>query len=766
VDAAGNLFIADAFNYVIREVVESSATARALGAAVGTIITVAGNGKYGYSGDGGPATSAELLYPFGVAVDAAGNLFIADTENNLIREVVESSATARALGVAVGTIITVAGNGYGAGSGLGSYHGDGGPATSAELHSPTGVAVDAAGDLFIADTFNNVIREVLEATGTIITVAGTGGAGYSGDGGPATNAEFHYPSGVAVDTVGDVFIADTLNDVVREVKVLPAVVGVAAAPAPTTITLSASTTQAVYGQPVILTATVRVGGLSTATPTGAVTFFDNGTSLGTEPLIDGIATLPVTLSAVGQQNMTAIYNGNQDFEGSVEGGVTVSPAQTSTTVEFVTSTIFSGQFLIANVVADGFSTATPTGEVTFFDNGVSLGTEPLSDGIATLPEPLAASGAGTISVIYTPGNEDFLSSSAEVAIEVATLLAFDIGPATIAAVAIQPLGAGQAAPLQPLVEGGLALVATLTTVIPTPLAAPGSTAHSGSEDVSPGASGDGAPGQVPPAVLSPLARFLIGLDQAFEQARSETRLGPDASVRAEDTKPAEQGLAVFDDLLAFWSTVSDERGTPQAAPVRDLIQAGNPAAVAVDAALRDLGTEAGMRSRMRSITSAETSLLAVDESTVSAPQRLAEQSRADMLTALGVAALGLEVLALGLTGGVPPSRGRSAAPGRRRFRLTADPRHLGGRNPDHEPRRQDRGGPAVAREQTGDRDAEFPDEYGPRLERLSHQGLREVAALKLKGHTEEEIAKRLRSTRRSVQRKLALIRLEWRGAGI
>ena len=111
----------------------------------------------------------------------------------MIREVV----------AATGDIITVAGNGKA------GYSGDGGPATDAELDSPCGVAVDAAGDLFIADVGNNVIREVVKATGDIITVAGNGTAGYSGDGGPATAAELDGPVGVAVDSAGDLFIADT-----------------------------------------------------------------------------------------------------------------------------------------------------------------------------------------------------------------------------------------------------------------------------------------------------------------------------------------------------------------------------------------------------------------------------------------------------------------------------------------------------------------------------------------------------------------------------
>jgi hypothetical protein len=191
VDAAGDLFIADRGNSVIRDIVQ----------ATGNIITVAGNGTSGYTGDGGPATAASLNNPTGVAVDAAGDLFIADRGNNVIREVVH----------ATGKIITVAGNG------TSGYTGDGGPATAASFNDPTGVAVDAVGDLFIADMGNNVIREVVQANGNIITVAGNGTSGYTGDGGPATAASLNNPVGVAVDAAGDLVIADAGNNVVREV---------------------------------------------------------------------------------------------------------------------------------------------------------------------------------------------------------------------------------------------------------------------------------------------------------------------------------------------------------------------------------------------------------------------------------------------------------------------------------------------------------------------------------------------------------------------
>jgi uncharacterized repeat protein (TIGR01451 family) len=189
VDATGNLFIADANNNRLRKV-----------SATGVITTVAGNGTAGYSGDGGAATSASLSYPSGVAVDTTGNLFIADAANDRLRKVGTN-----------GVITTVAGNG------APGYFGDGGAATSASLYCPRGVAVDAAGNLFIADSNNNRIREV-NLAGIIETVAGNGAAGYSGDGGVATSASLFYPWGVAVDAAGNVLIADSYNSRLRTVS--------------------------------------------------------------------------------------------------------------------------------------------------------------------------------------------------------------------------------------------------------------------------------------------------------------------------------------------------------------------------------------------------------------------------------------------------------------------------------------------------------------------------------------------------------------------
>jgi len=184
------------------DVLNSPTSLNSLEIPPGIITTVAGNGSSGYSGDGGAATAAGLDWPFGVAVDAGGNIYIADTKDNRIREVSAST----------GIITNVAGNGSG------GYSGDGGPATAAGLASPYGVAVDAAGNLYIADTYDNRIREVSASTGIITTIAGNGSQNDSGDGGPASAAELDVPIGVAVDAPGNLYIADYSGGRIREVS--------------------------------------------------------------------------------------------------------------------------------------------------------------------------------------------------------------------------------------------------------------------------------------------------------------------------------------------------------------------------------------------------------------------------------------------------------------------------------------------------------------------------------------------------------------------
>jgi predicted secreted protein len=175
----------------------------------GFITTVAGTGAAGYSGDGGAATLAKLNQPLGITVDASGNLYIADTYNQVIRKV----------DAGTGFITTVAGNGHlsAAGDGKGTFSGDGGPATSAGLSLPYAVAFDATANMYIPDSANNRVRMVTPA-GVIGTFAGTGAAGGSGNGGPANAAQLNAPTGVALDPAGNVYIADTQNTAIRKVK--------------------------------------------------------------------------------------------------------------------------------------------------------------------------------------------------------------------------------------------------------------------------------------------------------------------------------------------------------------------------------------------------------------------------------------------------------------------------------------------------------------------------------------------------------------------
>ena len=190
-DAAGNLFFVETGNHVVRKL--SSA---------GIVTTVAGNGVEGFAGDNGPATAAQLDSPAGLALDSVGDLFIADSHNHRIREV--SSAT--------GTITTIAG------IGAPGFSGDGGPATAATLDLPTALALDVAGNVYVADSNNHRVRRIASATGVIATVAGNGIEAFAGDNGPATAASIDSPNGLALDSSGNLTISDTHNGRLRRVS--------------------------------------------------------------------------------------------------------------------------------------------------------------------------------------------------------------------------------------------------------------------------------------------------------------------------------------------------------------------------------------------------------------------------------------------------------------------------------------------------------------------------------------------------------------------
>jgi len=250
VDSSGNVYIADYYNNRIRMVTAST----------GIISTIAGNGTAGYSGDGGAATSAQINTPWAVAVDSSGNIYFADNVNERIREVTAST----------GIISTVAGDG------TGGYSGDGGLATSAELYFPAGVTVDSIGNLYIADGSNCRVRKVTVSTGIISTVAGNGTYPYSGSGGLATSAGIFVPSGVALDSSNNLYIADSNDSRILAVNLRSVPTITWTTPAAITYGTALSATQ--------LNATASVAGTFVYTP-------DSGTVLGA-----GSQTLSVTLT--------------------------------------------------------------------------------------------------------------------------------------------------------------------------------------------------------------------------------------------------------------------------------------------------------------------------------------------------------------------------------------------------------------------------------------------------------------------------------------
>jgi sugar lactone lactonase YvrE len=349
VDSAENIFIADTQDYKIREVAASN----------GYITTVAGNGTQCTQpampcGDGAAATGAQLDFPSGVFVDLSENIYIADEFDNRIRAV-NTSATQPV--TIAGVVIQPSDIATLAGTGARGYAGDGAAATSALLNTPFGVFVDLSGDIFIADTGNTVIREVVAATGDIQTVAGNNTQGFSGDGSQATSAELYLPLGLFGDSVGDLFIADTSNSRIREL--VPAIF----------VTVTPISVNVAVGTQLQFTATVT--GTSNTSVTWQVNGVVNGNSTVGTISTAGLFQAPATIPTPATVTITAISQADNTTSGSVQA--TIVPVGDAVNVTVSTNPVVTEVYTTTTQSFIATVTGTSNTAVTWQVNGVTGG---------------------------------------------------------------------------------------------------------------------------------------------------------------------------------------------------------------------------------------------------------------------------------------------------------------------------------------------------------------------------------------------------------
>lgn len=423
-DSSGNIYIADTLNCVVRVV-----------NTLGIINAFAGTGTCGYSGDGGPATSAQLYQPYGLFVDGFNNAYIADTTNHIIRKVTGGTITTfagtpqhsgfvgdgdpataaylsfpnsvsgdgagniyigdtgncviREVSAATGLIGTVAGIGRTCG-----FTGDG-PAIQNRLNSPNGVLADVNSNLFIADTNNHLVRWV-DPSGNMTTIAGTGAAGLSGDSGDATLAELYYPSGLARDAAGNILVADQYNFRIRQVSAFAAL-GV-----PSTSLSFGLVTVGATSTPQILTVSalgpLSIGNIST---TGPFTEFDNcGTSLANGKTCSVFVSFKPTAGGAATGTLTIQDNG------FFKSSTTVSLSGTGSALSVTGGPLSFGSQAVKTTSAAKKVTLTNKGSASVTMGAINLN-ETTDFGISsnTCPasgSPLAAGANCTINVVFKP----------------------------------------------------------------------------------------------------------------------------------------------------------------------------------------------------------------------------------------------------------------------------------------------------------------------------------------------------------------------------
>ena len=433
-DTAGNLYIADYAGVRIRKVA----------AATGIITTVAGTGVSGYSGDGGPATSAQLKSPEGMSFDSAGNLYFADVQNNRIRKIT----------ISTGIITTVAGNG------TQGYSGDGGPATSAKFFFPHAAVLDGAGNIYVGDQGNARVRKVDAGTGIITTIAGNGTGGFSGDGGPATSAQMSNPYNVALDNAGNLVIGDLSNNRVRKVDVTQSQLTY---PTPTTVGASDSTDN----PQTAIVSNIGNADLTIPPPTSG-----NNPNVSSSFAFASASTCPELLTSSSPQTLAGganctiaidfdpiqvgaltgsaiLTDGSLNIAGSAQTihlqGTGVAAGTTTTVAGTPNPSVFGQSVTFTATVAPAAGSLVPTGTVQFSVDGTAVGGPvTLSGGVATFTSSTLAVGTHTVKAVYTPDSTNFTTSNSTTSQVVSKATPGQNGVASVTlASAPNPSGYGQ-----------------------------------------------------------------------------------------------------------------------------------------------------------------------------------------------------------------------------------------------------------------------------------------------------------------------------------